>query len=256
MKAAIIAPKGLHQFIPATGYHLVLAHQMLEDSDLAARYYTLSAEGAYVILDNSAHEFNNGMHAEDLETAARLCGADEIVLPDRLFFGGDTVQRSTEAFVKLQHLDVKWMAVPQGRTFDEWRTCLKGLLPLTTTIGISKDYEVWPGGLQELVIQATEAGALEIHLLGWGRQWSQVSKLTRTERIRGIDSSKPVSYARQRVCLPPYQSIRDGIAPFNYPGRGDEGDDFDDEQIAILKWNIEQFRQLVGDPTLRPLPTK
>lgn len=256
MKAAIIAPKGLQQFVPSTGYHLVLAHQMLEDPDLAAHYHSLSAEGAYVILDNSAHEFNNGMHAEDLETAARLCGADEVVLPDRLFFGGDTIQRSTEAYVRLRDLDVNWMAVPQGRTFDEWKYCLNGLLPLTRTIGISKDYEVWPGGLRELVSQALDLGAETIHLLGWGRQWSQVAALTKIGQVRGVDSSKPVSYARQRVCLPPYQSIRDFAEPFNYPGRGDEGDNFDAEQINILKWNIEQFRQLVGDPTLRAMPAK
>ncbi len=114
-----------------------------------------------------------------------------------------------------------WMLVPQGNNLREWITSLDNfsvLLNVMTnrapdifskgvTLGISKDYEVFEGGLYSLLEDyaipwANEYGAA-IHMLGWGRDLWAIHKIAEDfgDRIRSIDSAKPFVYGMHDVKL-------------------------------------------------------
>ena len=208
MKAAIISPTPLLEKYAtlSDNYHLVLSDVARRDSTYLQFYRKCSDRGDFVILDNSAHELGVGDMNHDFFDIARDIRASEIALPDRLFFGDDTVELSTAvAMTAHQELPgVRLMGVPQGRTPLEWLYCLNGLLRLgIDTVGISKDYEVWNGGLAELVKLVPESSEIDIHLLGWGRQLGDLYDLANSGlKIRGVDSAKPLSYAIHGIRLP------------------------------------------------------
>lgn len=232
MNVAIITPiphlddYAVHS--PGESYHLVLSHVVLSNRPYAEFYGSLPRP-RFIILDNSAHEMLEGQTDIQLANAWAEIGADEIVLPDRLFFGDDTVEMSSSALSVLRHrTTAQFMAVPQGRTFDEWENCLTRLLELDVeTIGISKDYEVWPGGIRGLVERVADARnrvdkKVRVHLLGWGRDALSIRGISDPSFcdgiIRGIDSAKPLVYASAGVTLPSVDEI-DRWSTLTYPRR-------------------------------------
>lgn len=248
MKIAVIPPVALLDTYGVLGdkYHLCLSHQVFKYPEYVAFYRERARLGDHVILDNSAHERLDGDGVEVLETAARMIRPTEIVLPDRLFFGDDTLERSTEAYHQLRATfpHVKLMGVPQGRTRQEWIDCLRGLAALgVDSIGISKDYEVWDAseGLRVLVGRARAYVGRSIHLLGWGRKLHHLAYLA--DDVRGVDSAKPLVYALSGVRLP--DVLTEATIP-KYPRRAGDyfattqngHDDFD----AIARHNIGVFR--------------
>ena len=249
VKIAVIPPTSLLESYGVLGdkYHLCLSHEVLTNVGYAEFYQRRRREGDFVILDNSAHEQLEGQSLDQLVRAAKYVGPSEIVLPDRLFFGDDTIERSTEAFERLREEfpTTRLMGVPQGRTVKEWLVCLDAFLDLgVDTIGISKDYEVWPDGLGALVELVRGAGEQDIHLLGWGRELWQLRELANL--VRGVDSAKPVVYALHGVELP------DVISPAStpkYPRRqndffaGPANGEYPLEFHRIARANIAAFRR-------------
>lgn len=210
MKFAVIAPvKDLETYGDMSdNIHLVLAHLILGNEKYADFYRRRSEMGDYIILDNSAHEFGVGIGPEELCLAIDKVKASEVVLPDRLFFGEDTVEMTSNAYniIKSEYPGMNFMITPQGRTHAEWQDCFGHMLlnfkdDDEVTVGISKDYEVWEGGLFRLVGMIPKD--IPIHLLGWGRQmWvPPMIEATFPKRVRSIDSAKPLVYAMAGISL-------------------------------------------------------
>lgn len=245
MKTAIIPPGRLAYPYGLRGdrYHLTLCHLIPSLASYTEFYRRRSHQGDYIILDNSAHEMGVGNGIERLIEAAHEISASEVVLPDRLFIGDDTLEQAVEALPILREKlpKVKVMGVPQGRTIQEWEDCLHGLVSIgVDTIGISKDYEVWPGGLRDRVHEAVMAGNQEIHLLGWGRRLNALYELAREygERLRGVDSAKPLVYASHGLFLP----IDPHEVPPMYPRRKDDFFGLRTLPVMATSWNIQVFR--------------
>ena len=215
----IIAPTALLSEFAGYGdrYHLCLSHKILSDDVYAEYYRRQCTNGAFTILDNSCHEFGEGNTVESLQRAVDLIEPNEVVLPDRLFFGDDTAELSEEAYnvLKTKYPTLRFVGVPQGRTLDEWLFCLNRLLEIgVDTIGVSKDYEPWPGGLPRLVELVIDNAnrvrisrhqvAIEIHLLGWGRRLYDLQDIVQMfgDSVRGVDSAKPLVYASAGISLP------------------------------------------------------
>ncbi len=244
MKTAIISPIPLLEKYAtlSDSYHLVLTHLILQEPEYVSFYKKLSRQGHYIILDNSAHEFGNSFKIEQLERAAKLVEPSEITLPDRLFFGDDTYRQSKEAISILRKTfpTVKFMGVPQGRHVEEFMECLQNLSLLgIDTVGLSKDYEVWEGGLVGLVKRIhSVCPRRDIHLLGWGRDLKQLWTLSRLKgyNIRGIDSAKPLVYAS---C-----GIRLDLNDAEYPGRTEEFFYLKDIDDDLARDNIKYFQFL------------
>ena len=251
MKVSIIAPtSGLEQYASRSDhYHLTLSHLVLCDPDYRRFYERRSVEGDWIILDNSAHEFGGGMSTTDLLVAAAAIQASEIVLPDRLFFGDDTYENSKNAFYECKKAlpEISLMGVPQGRTPEEYDLCAFNLIKLgVDTIGVSKDYEVWEGGLMRRVqLIRSWSESVQIHLLGWGRDLRQLYYLSQEPdlRIRGVDSAKPLVFASKGILLPdPEKEIDSPI----YPKRPTDFFSSDSLFPPTALHNIEMFKKFAG----------
>jgi hypothetical protein len=216
LKAAIIAPVALLEKYAYTDYHLTLVDLLLNEPAYYDFYRSRSFAGDFVIIDNSAHEFGTSQHEETMIDLAKQLHAHEVVLPERMFWGKDTIEMAKEIYPlyreKLPH--TKIAGVPQGRTIEEWDwCCLQHLKMGVDTIGISKDFEVWPGGLAarlvtvRMLCRQAQRAFVEVHMLGWGRNLCELHEIAsiaehRIAPVRGVDSAKPLVFAAADITLP------------------------------------------------------
>lgn len=139
--------------------HLLLTSSLGDDYSLGA--YTDAIErGHTLILDNDAWETQQGASTPAVVQAIRqlapnptIASYDDaqlvIVLTDVLMDAEETVQRSIIAAHELDHalprVRFSYMIVPQGRSLQEWTSCLLSLLSasryfprLVTRVGITR----------------------------------------------------------------------------------------------------------------------
>ncbi|MHA1302216.1 MAG: hypothetical protein ACTSPI_00750 [Candidatus Heimdallarchaeaceae archaeon] len=248
MQLAVITPIHFLEWLTRYGdrYHLILPHVAESSVAYINFYQTRIREGDFVILDNSAHEMGEAGSLDLQISLAKEIKCQEIVLPDRQFFGDDTLERSIEAYHRIREElpGIRIMGVPQGRTFREFLVCLEGLLELgVDTIGIPKALEGWDGGIPVLVFSTILAARrlnrdVAIHLLGIGRNFSQFFEIASNDwlssHIRGVDSSKPIVYAAGGLVL---NSNPRGSQP-KYPTRQVNFFELTDIDIEAAKRNI------------------
>lgn len=242
MIAAVIPPIPELKTFGNGDFHLLLTH-LLDNADYRNHYKEQRGSGAYLILDNSAHEMGEGQGAHNLMLKAVQMNAQEVVVPDVLFNAEKTVERAVsahETWFEGQHggmlkLNPSFMYVPQGQTPDEWSECLNQLIGIHVhaayhyevrrhfVIGVSKDYEMWDGGIKHLIGEylypqikycQTRFGITpSVHLLGWGRDLWALAEVARAYLwIRSTDSAKPFVYALRHM-----QLEKGTVLP--YPGR-------------------------------------
>jgi hypothetical protein len=261
MKIALIPPTGNLADFRSDLIHLVLSH-LLRVPEYREFYQKCQQRGEYVILDNGAHENTAG---EDPDLAT-LIHASEMVCPDVLFEGEETVRRCQQALFawseseKFDRLRPHVMLVPQGHTYPEWRTCLYRLLEeydqfavwhprrfwRLPVIGLSKDYEVWPGGLHRLfetdLTMLMGQDGYSVHMLGWGRDLWKLNEIARDFgaflQLRSVDSAKPFVFARAGIRLDPNRPAPD------YPRRTADyfTTSLTEEQLETAKHNVLVFR--------------
>lgn len=238
MKAALIPP------IPELGrygvgeFHLLLSH-LMDDERYAAHYKRERERGAYLVLDNSAHEFKVGQTARHLRAQAIYLNAQEVVVPDALEDGPKTVELATRTLEELYEkrdssffkLNPALMYVPQGKDETEWKDCLNELVRIHTymskkvsgfrrsfVIGISKDYNVWDGGLVHLLreyiapmrdqLWEEREIKLQVHMLGWMRYLWDLNMIAKEFTwLRSTDSAKPFVYALESIYTAPGKPV-------------------------------------------------
>lgn len=263
MQIGLIPPIPNLEVIPETGFHLLLSH-LLESEEYLEFYRWRRAEGDYLVLDNSAHEFGVAQGHEILLNNAQRLGAQEVVLPDSLFDRRGTLERtkrmlkwltSQEGWHVYQETGMpRFMLVPQGNDRADWVHCLNQLLDLWDTytnmmptpieepvIGISKDYDGWRGGLTYLIGHyiaplRTERD-FDVHCLGWPNNlWSLAHVHRHFPWVRSTDSAKPFVYAKAKILLEP-----GGDVP-KYPRRDPE---YFKELLQLDIWDIAQRNCMV-----------
>jgi len=245
MEACLIPPIYELESFGYGCHHLLLSH-LLKYKHYKEHYIREKKNNkAYLILDNSAHEFKSGQKAELLIDQAFEIKADEIVCPDILFDGRGTFDRCRDALRvfsqsdRFAELKPNIMIVPQGKTYEEWQVCLYDMMneydwvyskhpkqfKQVPVIGLSKDYEMWDGGLtrlfeQNLTLVMTNEW-ISVHLLGWGRNLWDLNTIAREygsiEYLRSVDSAKPFVYALSNIRLNFNESIPEyPTRPKNY----------------------------------------
>lgn len=243
MKAALIPPIPNLDPFGRGDLHLLLAH-LFKNKEYLHHYMQQRLGGAYLILDNSAHEFKTGVGAVELLNAALSVSAQEIVVPDVLDQGPETVERAVEALetwyeneedTRIYNLNPVLMYVPQGRDVEEYYQCMEELVQLHEymakrkdtrrdfVLGISKDYDEWPCTLMEILetVEGVKDSLWEdkeirmnVHLLGWSRNlWNLNTYARRFPWIRSTDSCRPFNYALNNIQLDPHSD------PPPYPKR-------------------------------------
>lgn len=236
-----------------SGIHMALTHLVLKDDEYVRAYARFQNKDEYVILDNSAFEMEQqgkGLDPLPVLKSAKKIGANEVIATDVLLDGDATVV-STRDFIKeyrqffgeeirLGRPVPKIMAVPQGKTIEEWIDCYMRLIVMdgVDVLGFSKisvptafgglnarnvdggvtqsrlklynyldDKQLWPYCLRRLHI--------DIHLLG-GDSWSgyelknissynqSYTEKSQRDLIRSNDTSAPVWYGAQGVSFDPF----------------------------------------------------
>jgi hypothetical protein len=127
---------------------MALTHLVLTNPAHAAYFAARSHSGVRVVLDNSAYELEEstgqGMTAETVMRAAHLIQPAVVICRDMLYDGQGTIEYTRQFLAKAAYLaephQFAYMAVPQGRTRNEWLDCYARLaeLPGVDMIGLSK----------------------------------------------------------------------------------------------------------------------
>lgn len=259
MKVGLIPPIAHLNEFGQGEFHLILSHLLDTQPEYRNHYRDQASQGAFLLLDNSAHELGIGQDPEILLGQADDVGASEIACPDALFNADLTIEMTTRAlrlYKKeesfLDDRGIRLMIVPQAESIWEWGQCLKSLMKVHQhhfpgtpfTVGVSKDYEKWPGGVPNLIARfvdpARDIFEFDVHLLGWGRHLHVLSALSaRFPWIRSTDSAKPFVYAYKDLWLTlTSESPTYPTRPANY---------FDlvlsEEQLLIAKNNVRIFHR-------------
>ena len=140
---------GLSTYAQLSNMHMSLAHLVVESDEYATFYKWQGHSGNFVIMDNSAFEFESqgrGVPQDMVIEAANKINPNEICVADMLFDGKATIEAVDDfmKFVKKYHPyligNVKFMAIPQGNSEDEWLDCYEALVTRRdiNTIGFSK----------------------------------------------------------------------------------------------------------------------
>lgn len=206
MRFAPIPPTSLLDEFSNT-FHLCLAH-VLSTDNAQMRYYERRAVDMddYVILDNGAYELGASFDFAHVIEIAKRIRPEEIVLPDVFLDGPNTLKEASKGYALLQKVhELRYsnlMVAPQGKTTEEWMTCLDGLVQVIQpdVIGIPVVYErmMGRGVLINEVVKYFGHGHYQpdIHLLGWDGDLYKLKCYAKDYWfIRGIDSAKPFYYA-------------------------------------------------------------
>lgn len=253
-------------------FHLLLSH-LLGDPRYLLHYKQQRENGAYLVLDNSAHEHGAGDNAGNLALCAKELNAQEVVVPDVLEKAEATADAAVTAHETwhegmdntMRALDPALMYVPQGENYEAWQLCLTELVAIHAyasnkygirrdfVLGISKDYEVWDGGVLKLLqedifpLRATllkEGIRVNVHLLGWGRHlWRLEEIAVACPWVRSTDSAKPFVYALKGIEL--MDAYIRGEVP-NYPRRPKNYFSRHMQQATLAQRNADLFKSLAS----------
>jgi hypothetical protein len=192
--------------------HLLIAPEVLKNKQYEEVYREKSFRNDFIIMDNGAFEYGNAFPLDDVIKATELVWAKELVLPDCYLDGAITIQRVKEALNELSNntssiiQSLSLMAVPQGKTIDEYEKCFLELLQMNEvdTIGfsygaINEAFRAW--GIPKSLLRIAVISYLnkhfnfskynkQFHCLGIGGHPIEIKYLKRFEFIRSADSSK------------------------------------------------------------------
>ena len=277
MKAALIPPTKELRYFGNNSFHLLLSH-LFQDPKYVQHYMQQRMRGAYLVLDNSAHEYSVGQDAAKLLQQAAGMRCQEMVVPDSLEDAEGTIEKALSAMEvwyegdqaeRMKELDPTLMYVPQGNDEKEWAECLKELIRIhmftyrkrgarsNFVIGLSKDYEKWDGGLDNLLtkylLPIKEDGIkhrirIHVHLLGWGRDlWVLQDLAAKHFWIRSTDSAKPFVYALSGIDLSQYP-----VGCKDYPEYPSRPATYFEKRLTPAKRriaysNLSVFKGLAGD---------
>lgn len=233
----------------SNSYHMCLAHLVAQDQIYRNFYARMALKGKYVLLDNGCAE-NAQLGVDGLIAAAEVIHPTELVLPDTLYDGESTFKKSADALKRFDNelsFKVKYMAVPQGRTIDQWLESAKQLLTLPiSTIGVSKflpiitkdpNSRVKAVTLLSRYLEENQFKHIEMHLLGCDEGPAKMQEIfILSPFVRGCDSAFAFIAAQAGEAI-----TKDSLRP--------EGEiDFlhgqvDDEVLAVA---MENFNLVAG----------
>lgn len=108
------------------------------DEDLAI--YKEAASSREVYLDNGVYELKKPIKISELRHLISELSPKVVILPDYWRDGKKTIQSVMDSLLALSDCPCSFMAVPQGKDFNEYIECLEELLKISEIeyIGISK----------------------------------------------------------------------------------------------------------------------
>lgn len=241
MKVATIVPTAYLHLTKDDDYFMALAHLVGMDEEYTEFFRARAEEGKYILMDNSIVE-GEQQSVKELIRRGRLIKATEVILPDTIGNGPETIMKSYESLPELRG-QFRIMIVPQGCNVTEWYNCAATMFRWwgIHSVGISKFILNAASDARERCIESIQDIGLSwgVHLLGVYRDLREVQELARKYPfIRGVDSSVAYTFTREGEILD-----LDTPKP-----RSDLKIDFDDVSTdeQLLKENIEAWRRIAG----------
>ncbi len=215
MKYARIVPPQLEHQYPSGNFRMVLAHWVRDYEDY--RNFLRTRTEDFVLIDNGVFE-GRQVSLEELSKLARSVRANEVVLPDVQGNPKETLELSWAALDKLVTSDC--MFVPQGRTEEEWKACLKAWMTKWETprrrpstrlsIGITslrkEDMKTPSPGTRAELMKFAAGFDKPLHLLGVGNPKSFVEtelEMATSLNVRSMDTSLAFALAYKSTLLTP-----------------------------------------------------
>lgn len=192
-------------------YHMCLAHLVGQggQKEKYTEFYSKQSMdyNKFVLMDNGAAE-GSQLDADKLIEAYKIIKPREMVLPDTLYDGRETLDKSINFMNRFRKLPCRFMGVPQGRTMDEWIDCADHMLnwDRINTIGISKFLNIVTGdpmaryrAMQALTRLAYQKNCdIEVHLLGCDEGPKIVGEIAMMfPMVRGCDSAFTYIHTKQ-----------------------------------------------------------
>ena len=245
--------------------HLVLSH-LLQYKPYRDYYEERRSAGDYLILDNSAHENGLGEGPGKLLLQVQTLMPQEVVVPDCLEDSERTIDLAYKAIDswygsdgRMQTINPRLMYVPQGENPRAWHACLEALLythyravqkgaQQICTIGISKDYAMWEGGLRKLIFDARTLlfqDWVQVHLLGSGHDFWTAAALGREFKIRSVDTAKPFVWSMYDLRMyPEFFHLPASLPPRprDYFFR-----ELSERELDLAKENVQTLREMIEE---------
>lgn len=192
----------LHENNALGKYQLLLAHDVVAKASRYKKLFKSMREkdpfGCLVIMDNSVVELGKAVDPELIEEAVSLVKTDVIVLPDVMYEKDKTVYSVAEGLNKLSFLRERdpctsFMAVPQGRTLEEFIQCAEQLSKFNFQYwGVPKHAGSYTGSRTILVRILRTIKSLPVHLLGFSSSLLDDMLSVNEFGVFGIDSAVPI----------------------------------------------------------------
>ena len=254
MQAGIAAPVSLLWSCASQGhYHMALSNLILKSEAYRAFYKAMSDRGDFVSVDNGVVEEGKPLEFSEVLRAAHMVHAKEVVLPDLIGDGCDSLEETLRGLEWLRAEgcinDFVWLGVPHGTTATEWFYTYCRLLACLeiSTIGLSMfDAPAFPKGRPQLVDTLEKLGMVDserdYHILGCVSDIREAANLNRPW-VRSMDTGVPVRLGikgvwHPRLCaaaLAPIVSHRD----FDFFG--------DYLMKEAIQHNIDVYKEACGD---------
>lgn len=210
-KVAEIVPVRQLGDIEDNFYHMCFSHIAWKSETYEQFYRWIVSKGKYVVM-NSVLDCSRSYGFKELVDMFDKIQPAEIVIPYTIKDANKTLSEMFD-WLKLIDLPCKQMAVPQGRSFEEWKACAYIMMQECniSTIGIS-DYLVGVTGDENARCQAVwylddlvnRIGRhdIEYHLLGVAETPKTIKTIRQiSKRVRGCDSSFAYLATKNRVVI-------------------------------------------------------
>ena len=181
-------------------YHFLLAHDVLAKQDEYREFYSNPLEHPFIIMDNGVVELGEAMPVLQVLEAARVVGANTMVLPDVPYDAKWTLAAIQDALGKLREIShPPLMAVVQGWSEEEAMEFLFELRhrPEIAYLSIPRLMSEVCGTRCRLTKFAVEEvrsnpGRRGVHLLGFSNDILDDMASASIPGVMGIDSAVPV----------------------------------------------------------------
>ena len=225
MQLALIPPKGLEARLLDTTAQMALPI-VAQNPTYVQTINAAKNRGDFIMMDNGAAEHMPIPTTKRLCTQALLFGADEVVLPDVLYDGLNTMKLTRQFFDELKYLPIEFKGalafagVAQGKNINEAKVTITELAEISSVdticlprLLISQQYKAIRIDLADWITE-NFPDRFKIHLLGTSPVWpAEIQAVSRYARyVRSVDTSLPFNYAIAGVPL-----ARKSVPPIHRP---------------------------------------
>jgi hypothetical protein len=243
-------------------YDYCLVHLMEQEPQYREFFVRSSNMGRRILLDTSIFELGEAFDLEKYAFWVNALKPYEYILPDVLENSNATVQNSEDFVKKYPNLPGKKIGVVQGKSYDEIVFCYKYLNENLNVdkMAISFDYSLYHNlapnsnkwssfmmGRVLLINKLMQDGIINKekphHLLGCSNPLEfSFYKHPDYNFIESIDTSSPIVHGLHKVYY--YEQIGDWVKESTKLADLIKAE-VDDQQKAVIFYNIKQFRRYV-----------